>query len=104
MGKTDFVTLESAMVRDWLNARIKALRDLKETDRLGDLVETIPTEMEVHLYNRIEMVADAVGGELQEEYYQGNYFYHFLYEGVKVLQISPERLGKVCRKSRRMKA
>lgn len=94
MGKTDFVTLESVMVRDWLNARIKALRDLKDTDRLGDMVETIPTEMEINLYDRIEMVADAAGGDLQEEYYQGNYFYYFLYEGVKVLQVSPERLGK----------
>ena len=94
MGKADFVTLESAMIRDWLNARIKALRDLKSTDRLGDLVETIPTEMQIHLYGRIEMVADVAGGELQEEYYQGNYHYHFFYDGVKVLQVSPERLGK----------
>lgn len=99
MGKTDFVTLESVMVKDWLNARIKALRKLESTDRMGDLVETIHTKMEIQLCDGIETVADTVGGKLQEEYYQGNYIYRFIYDGVIVSQVSTERLGKYAEKS-----
>ena len=41
MGRTDFVTLESAMVRDWLNLQVKNLAMRKESYVLNGTIRLV---------------------------------------------------------------
>lgn len=97
MGKvTENVTgnaLDEVTARDWLNALIAKMEERKTLDILNSQVRAIYTDDYIQLYAGIEILAGLLGLELLLEEKTDEYYrYYFMYEGVKFLQLSDERM------------
>ncbi|MCI9191733.1 MAG: hypothetical protein HFH84_19560 [Lachnospiraceae bacterium] len=97
MEKLDFVTLEAAMARDWLNLQIKC-HDMQEAScAFNDSVRMIPPDSDIHMDCGIVYITDLLGLKLEEEARDDAWYpwrYSFMYGGARFYQISDERLGE----------
>lgn len=90
---------DALMARDWLNALVDSMEQRRALDRLNSQIETVPTMDYIQIYSGILVLADVLGEELQEyngrkdEYRE----YFFFFRGVRVVQLSRERIGKYAR-------
>ena len=97
MEKLDFVTLEAAMARDWLNLQIKC-HDMQEAScAFNGSVRMIPPDSDIHMDCGIVYITDLLGLKLEEEARDDAWYpwrYSLRYGGTRFYQISDERLGK----------
>ena len=103
MGRTDFVTLESAMVRDWLNLQVKNLAMRKESYVLNGTIRLVEPDDRVHVYSGIALITELLGLKLKEKHDKYDYLYpweySFMYQGTEFYQIERERLEKYAEKT-----
>lgn len=87
--------MEFTDVKEWLHWHADNLKLRGHMERLDNRICTIPAGDYVHLYEGIETVADIMGlGLVEDGKCEEYYRYYFLYENVKFMQLSEERLGK----------
>ena len=82
---------------EWLDGLIDACIHMSRIKWFNDRIQiTYPdTRGVVHIYHGIDRIAAILGEELEEEYRAEltcPYRYHFLYKGVEIAQVSPEKL------------
>ena len=92
MGKTDFVTLEAAMARDWLGQQVR-LRMMQEANyRFSEEVQAfMPDTFGIHMIQGVAYLACLLGLEVQETARPGSEYpweYSFVYSGARFYQIS----------------
>lgn len=86
---------DAVAAREWLENRIERLAALKETDDFNSQIGAAITPDYVHVTNGIDILADILGKKLAEDGAVDEYTrYCFWHDGVKVLQLSKERLVK----------
>ena len=85
-------------VKAWLDLNISIRKQLAEAQELNNNISlcTLNRENTVHVFEGIELIADALGFELlADEKWEDDdhpYFYYFMYGEFKVFQLSRERL------------
>lgn len=89
--------LEKLEIMEWLDAVIEVCRQMNRIKRFNDRIQiTYPDARGVvYIYHGIDLIAAILGEELEEEYRAGltcTYRYHFLYKGVEIAQVWPEKL------------
>lgn len=86
MENGNYDAFDVAMAIDWRNSRIAAIKNLKSTDSFNSQVQASRTESKICMDYGIEILADILGMELQEEAGRKS----FSYQGEEVYQILPE--------------
>ena len=92
--------MEEGLTREaaatWLDRLMESQRQRKAMTVLSGKVEANIDSDSLDIFRGIEVLADVLGAELQEEHcddeFHGWYFYSFSYDGVKIMQASEERL------------
>ena len=97
MEKMNFVTLEAAMARDWLNQQIK-IRDLQKASySFNGTVTVDKPENDIAMTDGVFYIADLLGLEPEEEYRKGHWYpwkYSFGYGGARFYLLFRERPGE----------
>lgn len=97
MGKMNFVTLEAAMVRDWLNQQIKIRNMQKASYKFNAAVMVHDPENDIAMTDGVFYIADLLELELEEQYRENHLYpwkYSFEYEGTRFYQLFRERPEK----------
>lgn len=89
--------LEEAAVRQWLDEIIEAKEKLKGLGAFdkGVRINTLPRT--IGMYEGIDLVAEALGAELEERHDESlrfQYCYSFRYKDVEVVQLAENRLER----------
>ena len=86
-------SFDEAMARDWLNQIISCMKQRSPFDVFNNQIRTIGSPDDIQLFKGIEILSDLLGLKLQDGGKNENYNeYYFLFNGVKVFQLSEERL------------
>lgn len=86
--------MEYTDVKEWLDWHADSLKWRNRMEQFGNHICTVPAGDYIQLYEGIEIVADIMGLDLIEDRKnEGYYRYYFLYQNVKFMQLSKERIG-----------
>lgn len=98
MENSEFITLEVAMAKDWLDQQVKIHNMQLKSYVLNEEVAVVCPRDSIHLGRGIVYITDLLGLELKERARRQDCTYHweysFMYNGTIFFQISEERLGK----------
>lgn len=95
MENADYDVFEAEMARDWANALISHMNHRRTLDKLNSQIETTWTPDYIQIHFGIDILADLLRCELLEggridEYTE----YYFIYQDVKFLELSRDKLGR----------
>lgn len=91
--------LEAEEVRKWLDEVIESKKRFLSLKKFNENIElgTTESDYEVPLFEGIELIAEALGENLEENCTKNlrwKYYYSFSYKGVRIIQLCENRIEK----------
>lgn len=87
--------MEFTDAREWLDALVDNLEQRKNLTYFNNQIRTTGGTGDIQIYTGIDILADLLGIELEEEIFKGMeypYCCYFFYRNIKIFQLSRERM------------
>ncbi len=87
--------MEYTQIKEWLDKRVDSILEQKASKDFNNQIKTDVRE-DVLVYTGIDIIANAIGAELKEEYLDEvtyNYKYSFVYRGIEFCGYENQRLA-----------